>query len=58
MSVIGYRTDDTDLRGIVKDTQGYEHITVFSNVKQYLLVDIRNLQEKLKPSQTDDGDCK
>lgn len=56
MSVIGYRTDDTDLRGIVKDTQGYEHITVFSNVKQYLLVDIRNLQEKLKPSQTDDGD--
>ncbi|KAF2850056.1 ATP-dependent DNA helicase-like protein II [Plenodomus tracheiphilus IPT5] len=56
MSVIGCRTDDTDLRGIVEDTEGYEHITVFSSVKQYLLADIRNLQEQLKPSKTNSGD--
>lgn len=56
MSVIGCRTDDTDLRGIVEDTEGYEHLTVFSSMKQYLLADIRNLQGQLKPSKTNDGD--
>ncbi|KAI8941189.1 ATP-dependent DNA helicase II subunit 2 [Plenodomus lindquistii] len=56
MSVIGCRTDGTDLQGIIEDTEGYEHITVVSSVKQYLLADIRNLQELLKPSRTNDGD--
>lgn len=57
MSVIGCRTDGTDLRGVMEDTEGYENITVFSGVKQYLLADIRNLQEQLKASKTNDGDC-
>jgi ATP-dependent DNA helicase 2 subunit 2 len=35
MSVIGCRTDDTDLRGIMEDEAGgYENITVFSELKQ------------------------
>jgi hypothetical protein len=57
MSVIGCRTDDTDLGGIMEDAEGYENLTVFTELKQYLLSDIRKLQEKLKPSKTDRGDC-
>jgi len=58
MSVIGCRTDSTDLLGVMDDAEGYENIMVFSGVKQYLLADIRNLQVHLKTSKTNDGDCK
>lgn len=34
MSVIGCRTDGTDLAGTIEDEEGYEHITVFSKLKQ------------------------
>lgn len=37
MSVIGYRTDETDLAGTMgemEDVEGYEHIKVFSHLKQ------------------------
>lgn len=57
MSVIGCRTDKTDLMGVMEEVEGYENITVFSGVKQYMLGDVRVLQENLKPSKTDDGDC-
>ncbi|KAF1834420.1 SPOC domain-like protein [Decorospora gaudefroyi] len=56
MSVIGYRTDKTDLGGIMEEAEGYENIRVFSKLKQYFLGDIRNLQEHLKPSKTNNGD--
>lgn len=35
MSVVGYRTDGTDLNGVMEDAEGYENITVFSDCKQY-----------------------
>ncbi|KAF1842883.1 SPOC domain-like protein [Cucurbitaria berberidis CBS 394.84] len=56
MSVIGCRTDESDLAGVMEIVEGYENIRVFSELKQYLLGDIRDLQEHLKPSRTDDGD--
>ncbi|KAJ4362044.1 ATP-dependent DNA helicase yku80 [Neocucurbitaria cava] len=56
MSVIGCRTDESDLAGVMELADGYGNIRVFSPVKQYLLGDIRNLQEHLKPSKTNDGD--
>ncbi|KAL1600570.1 ATP-dependent DNA helicase yku80 [Paraconiothyrium brasiliense] len=59
MSVIGVRTDaliDSDLAGIMPVEDGYENITVFSPLKQWLLPDIRGLQGKVKPSSTDRGD--
>lgn len=57
MSVIGCRTDETDLYGVMDEADGYENLHVFSELKQYLLSDIRMLQEHFKPSQTNDGDC-
>ncbi|KAJ4993687.1 Ku70/Ku80 N-terminal alpha/beta domain-containing protein [Stagonosporopsis vannaccii] len=56
MSVVGCRTDDSDLNGVMEEAEGYENITVFSELKQYLLSDIRRLQDKLKPSKTNEGD--
>ncbi|KAJ4350802.1 ATP-dependent DNA helicase yku80 [Ascochyta clinopodiicola] len=56
MSVIGCRTDESDLNGVMEEAEGYENITVFSELKQYLLSDIRKLQDKLKPNKTDEGD--
>ncbi|KAF2125847.1 SPOC domain-like protein [Dothidotthia symphoricarpi CBS 119687] len=56
MSVIGCRTDDTDLANVMEEIEGYENLKVFSGLKQYLLDDIRNLQQQLSPSSTNDGD--
>ncbi|KAF2686188.1 ATP-dependent DNA helicase-like protein II [Lentithecium fluviatile CBS 122367] len=56
MSVIGVRTDETELKGVMEEDEGYENITVFSDLKQYLLPDIRMLQDVLKPSSTSTGD--
>ena len=35
MSVVGCRTDETDLNGVMEEVEGYENITVFSECKQY-----------------------
>ncbi|KAL5435182.1 ATP-dependent DNA helicase II subunit 2, variant 2 [Paraphaeosphaeria minitans] len=56
MSVIGVRTDDSDLAGVMPADDGYENITVFSSLKQWLLPDIRGLQGQVKPSSTNSGD--
>ncbi|KAL5113920.1 ATP-dependent DNA helicase yku80 [Pleosporales sp. CAS-2024a] len=56
MSVIGCRTDETDLGGVMEEVEGYDHVHVFSGLKQYLLGDIRNLQHHFKVSKTNDGD--
>lgn len=34
MSVVGCRTDESDLNGVMEETEGYENITVFSELKQ------------------------
>ena len=34
MSVIGLRTDETDLKGVMEEDEGYEKITVISELKQ------------------------
>ena len=34
MSVIGCRTDESDLNGVMEEAEGYENITVFSELKQ------------------------
>lgn len=34
MSVIGCRTDATDLAGVMEEADGYEHVTVFTELKQ------------------------
>jgi ATP-dependent DNA helicase 2 subunit 2 len=34
MSVIGCRTDDTDLGGVMEEADGYENMHVFSELKQ------------------------
>ncbi|KAF1993083.1 SPOC domain-like protein [Amniculicola lignicola CBS 123094] len=56
MSVVGFRTDETHLAGVMEDEDGYEGVNIFTPLKQFLLEDIRALQEKLKPSATDEGD--
>jgi ATP-dependent DNA helicase 2 subunit 2 len=34
MGVIGCRTDGTNLGGVMDEAEGYDHITVFSELKQ------------------------
>ena len=34
MSVVGCRTDESDLYGLMDVAEGYENITVFSELKQ------------------------
>lgn len=34
MSVIGCRTDETDLGGVMEEVEGYENISVYSGLKQ------------------------
>jgi ATP-dependent DNA helicase 2 subunit 2 len=34
MGVIGCRTDETDLGGVMEETEGYENLHVFSELKQ------------------------
>lgn len=36
MSVIGCRTNDTDLAGVMEEIEGYENIKVFSEMKQWV----------------------
>ena len=36
MTVIGCRTDKTDLAGVMEDASGYENLHVFSEIKQYV----------------------
>ncbi|KAF2744802.1 ATP-dependent DNA helicase-like protein II [Sporormia fimetaria CBS 119925] len=56
MGVVGYRTDETDLLGVIEDDEGYDNICVFSEVKQFLLQDVRDLQQRLKPCKSESGD--
>ncbi|KAI5304600.1 ATP-dependent DNA helicase II subunit 2 [Ascosphaera pollenicola] len=57
VGVIGLKTDDTN-NAMYKQTreEAYEHISVFQELKQTLLPDIRALKSKFKTSNTYDGD--
>ncbi|KAF2865286.1 SPOC like C-terminal domain-containing protein [Massariosphaeria phaeospora] len=56
MSVVGFRTDETELHGFMDEIEGYSNITVLSGLKQFLLPDIRELQQQVAPSSTNQGD--
>ncbi|KAE8375654.1 SPOC like C-terminal domain-containing protein [Aspergillus bertholletiae] len=55
MGVIGLRTDETSNE--LEDDLHFSHISVLSNIKQFLMPDIRKLEDELKPSKTDKGDA-
>ncbi|KAF2201806.1 SPOC domain-like protein [Delitschia confertaspora ATCC 74209] len=56
VGVVGFRTNDTNVGEFVDDSEGYENISILTPLKQFLLPDIRALQNDLKPSKTDNGD--
>ncbi|GES62790.1 ATP-dependent DNA helicase II subunit 2 [Aspergillus terreus] len=55
LGVIGLRTDGTSNE--LEDDPHFSNISVLSNIKQFLMPDIRKLGDDLKPSQTDKGDA-
>ncbi|RAH64097.1 ATP-dependent DNA helicase 2 subunit KU80 [Aspergillus aculeatinus CBS 121060] len=55
IGVIGLRTDDTS--NDLEDDADFANISVFSGIKQFLMPDIRELGEKIVPSQTNKGDA-
>ncbi|RAH42091.1 ATP-dependent DNA helicase 2 subunit KU80 [Aspergillus brunneoviolaceus CBS 621.78] len=55
IGVIGLRTDDTS--NDLEDDADFANISVFSGIKQFLMPDIRELSEKIVPSQTNKGDA-
>ncbi|KAG2418701.1 hypothetical protein HFD88_001802 [Aspergillus terreus] len=55
LGVIGLRTDGTSNE--LEDDPHFSNISVLSNIKQFLMPDIRKLDDDLKPSQTDKGDA-
>ncbi|KAF2503180.1 putative Ku family DNA helicase [Lophium mytilinum] len=58
LGVIGLRTDGTNVSDAgVNDPEGYENISVLQTLKQTLLSDVRDLQAKLVPSASDEGDA-
>ncbi|TQB70240.1 ATP-dependent DNA helicase II subunit 2 [Monascus purpureus] len=56
IGVIGLRTDDA-VNDLAKDDDSFSNISVFRNIGQVLMPDIRTLRELVKPSHTDDGDA-
>jgi hypothetical protein len=57
MSMIGLRTDETNLMGVMDEDEGYENITVFSELKQWVwtreltkaLVDVEQVSSTRHP---------
>ncbi|KAI5283491.1 ATP-dependent DNA helicase II subunit 2, partial [Ascosphaera aggregata] len=57
IGVIGLKTDDTSNAVHAQTNEEvYEHISVFQEIKQTLMPDIRSLKKNIKPSNTDIGD--
>ncbi|PWY96580.1 ATP-dependent DNA helicase II subunit 2 [Aspergillus sclerotioniger CBS 115572] len=54
LGVIGFRTDNTSNE--LEDDPDYSHISVLSGIKQFLMSDIRQLSDQIKPSNTNKGD--
>ncbi|KAH8153276.1 uncharacterized protein LAJ45_02863 [Morchella importuna] len=55
IGIVGFRTDGTN-NEMVEEDDSYENVSVMSPVKQFLLPDLREMQEKLVPSRVDVGD--
>ncbi|RAL10388.1 ATP-dependent DNA helicase 2 subunit KU80 [Aspergillus homomorphus CBS 101889] len=55
VGVIGLRTDDTSNE--LEDDADFAHISVLSEIKQFLMPDIRALSETIQPSNTNKGDA-
>ncbi|KAI2200552.1 ATP-dependent DNA helicase yku80 [Ophidiomyces ophidiicola] len=58
IGVIGLNTDDS-LNPIINDSgdQSYAHLSVYQELGQMLMPDIRNLRNLIKPSNTNQGDA-
>ncbi|KAL4921015.1 SPOC like C-terminal domain-containing protein [Aspergillus aurantiobrunneus] len=55
LGVIGLKTDGTSNE--LQDESHFSHISVLSEIKQFLMPDIRQLGEQIKPSNVDKGDA-
>ncbi|SLM37327.1 ku family dna [Lasallia pustulata] len=55
LGVIGLRTTGT--ANELGDEESFEHISVFQEISQILLPDLQNLRQKIKLSNTDEGDA-
>ncbi|KAF7589780.1 ATP-dependent DNA helicase II subunit 2 [Aspergillus hancockii] len=55
MGVLGLKTDGTSNE--LEEDKHFSHISVLSNIKQFLMPDIRALEGELKVSKTDKGDA-
>ncbi|KAL4808894.1 SPOC like C-terminal domain-containing protein [Aspergillus unguis] len=55
IGVIGLKTDGT--ANELEDESHFSHISVLSEIKQFLMPDIRQLDEQIKPSSLDKGDA-
>ncbi|KAL1971063.1 hypothetical protein VTN77DRAFT_14 [Rasamsonia byssochlamydoides] len=55
IGVVGLRTDETSNE--LQDDDSYSHITVFQEIGQVLMPDLRKLRELIQPSNTDEGDA-
>ncbi|KAA8894251.1 putative Ku family DNA helicase [Sphaerosporella brunnea] len=54
IGVVGLRTDASD-NHLAKE-EGYENISILSPIQQFLMSHVRELEESLHPSNTDEGD--
>lgn len=54
IGIVGLRTDDTNhsLEG-----EEYDHISILSPIKQFLMPDVRQLRDLVRPSNTNEGDA-
>ncbi|KAL4781501.1 SPOC like C-terminal domain-containing protein [Aspergillus varians] len=55
LGVIGLKTDSTSNE--LQEESHFSHISVLSGIKQFLMPDIRQLSEQIKPSNADKGDA-
>ncbi|RJE21205.1 hypothetical protein PHISCL_06448 [Aspergillus sclerotialis] len=56
IGVVGLKTDETS--NDLQDEESYSNISVFQDIQQTLMSDIRSLRERIKPNKTDSGDGK
>ncbi|KAF1985197.1 putative Ku family DNA helicase [Aulographum hederae CBS 113979] len=59
MLVMGLRTDETNhnVSARISEDPSYSNLTVFQPFSQFLMPTLRDLREKIKPSNTNEGDA-
>ncbi len=55
VGVVGVRTDETD--NPMQEDDGYENISILHELGPINMTSLRDLQDKIKPSNTTSGDC-